>query len=132
MLPEANKELIARILEAISTGDTSVLAEHPGYRITAERLPMLRSAFPDLSATIVKQVAEGDHVATYCRMSGTHSGMFLGLAPTGKVIQYQQIAVDRIENGKVTEHNGAPDFLQVFRQLGITDFSPLSIKPAPS
>lgn len=129
---DANKAIIAHILDAISTGDASVLLDHPGYRITAERLPMLRGAFPDLSATIVKQVAEGDQVATYCRMSGTHSGTFLGLTPTGKVIQYQQIAVDRIENGKVTEHNGAPDFLQVFRQLGITDFSPLNPTPSPS
>ena len=39
----------------------------------------LREAFPDLTATVDEQVAEGDKVVSRVTMTGTHQGEFMGV-----------------------------------------------------
>src|SRR5262249_59810614 len=63
----------------------------------------MRGAFPDFRLTIEDQIAEGDKVVTRVTFSGTHSGEFRGIAPTGKQVKYSGIAIDRIVDGKVVE-----------------------------
>src|SRR5438105_608146 len=48
----------------------------------------LFAAFPDLHATIQDQVAEGDKVVTHKIFRGTHQGAFMGVAPTGRQIEF--------------------------------------------
>jgi steroid delta-isomerase-like uncharacterized protein len=67
------------------------------------RLSVIRSAFPDHHLTIEDQIAEGDRVVTRVIFHGTHHGEFNGVAPTGKVVTYSGIAIDRIADGKVVE-----------------------------
>ena len=62
------------------------------------------AAFPDLSVTIQDQVAEGDKVVTHKIFRGTHHGDFMGLAPTGRPIEFAVIDILRLEHGKVAEH----------------------------
>jgi predicted ester cyclase len=40
---------------------------------------MMQAAFPDMSWTIGRQVAEGDLVATHTWLEGTHLGPFVGI-----------------------------------------------------
>ncbi len=44
-----------------------------------DRWPMMQAAFPDMSWTIGRQVAEGDLVATHTWLEGTHLGPFVGI-----------------------------------------------------
>ena len=109
----------------------------PGYppsRLGIKALTAaLRTAFPnDLHAVNQTLVASNDGTRTFAiiRTTGTHTGSYLGVPPTGR-----QVAIDieesaRWENGKMVEHWGVADNLSLLAQLGffppgsIPDYSP--------
>jgi steroid delta-isomerase-like uncharacterized protein len=78
----------------------------------------LRAAFPDFFADIHWQVADGDRVTTYKTYYGTHLGEFLGVAPTGREIQFETVDVMRVRNGKIAEHWGVANLFSLMQQLG--------------
>ncbi len=79
----------------------------------------LRRAFPDLSATVEDQIAEGDKVVQRIRWSGTHEGEFFGVPPTGKHVTTELMEIHRMgPDGKIAEHWSSMDRLGVLQQLG--------------
>lgn len=77
------------------------------------------TAFSDTHFTVEEQVAERDQVVTRGTWSGTHSGDFQGLPPTGKKIAINAVLFDRIEDGKIVEHRSQFDMLGMMQQLGL-------------
>jgi len=65
-------------------------------------------------------VVEGDRVASRIRMRGTHSGDFMGMAPTGKTVEVSGMRMDRVENGRIAEHWAVIDLLGLMRQISPT------------
>ena len=49
------------------------------------------------------QIAEGYQVATRWEFTATHTGDFIGAAPTGKQIIWTGVQIDRFEDGKIVE-----------------------------
>src|SRR5919199_1295411 len=45
------------------------------------------SAFPDIDFAVEKQVAEGDTVVSRWTARGTHRGEFMGVAPSGRMME---------------------------------------------
>jgi len=80
----------------------------------------LRGAFPDLAYDIEDVFGVGDRVALRCTTRGTHTGEFLGHAPTGRSFAVQQIHIFRIEDGRIAEHWACRDDVGMLRQLGLT------------
>ncbi|WP_309138840.1 ester cyclase [Haloterrigena gelatinilytica] len=78
-----------------------------------------REAFPDLRYEVEEYIAEGDKAAFWGRVTGTHEGMFMGVAPTGNEIDIMGIGVIRVEDGKVAERWANFDLFGMFQQLGI-------------
>ena len=78
----------------------------------------LRQAFPDFRAEIGWQAADGDLVTTYKVYYGTHLGTFLGVAPTGRSIQFETVDAMRVRNNKITDHWGVANLLSLMIQLG--------------
>ena len=78
----------------------------------------LRAAFPDFHADIDWQAADGELVTTYKTYHGTHEGMFLGVAPTGRRIHFETVDVMRVRNGKITDHWGVANLFSLMQQLG--------------
>jgi len=78
----------------------------------------LRAAFPDFHADIHWQAADGEMVTTYKTYHGTHLGMFLGVAPTGRKIRFETVDVMRVRNGKITDHWGVANLFSLMQQLG--------------
>ncbi len=75
-------------------------------------------AFPDLAGTVVRQVAEGDLVASFARMTGTHRDEWLGVAATNQVVTFDVFSIDRLVDGPIVERNATADFLRPLIQLG--------------
>jgi steroid delta-isomerase-like uncharacterized protein len=75
------------------------------------------SAFPDIQIEIVQQLAEGDRIATYITSQGTHSGLFYGIPPTDKHISTSVIRIDRVQDGKITEHWSVSDAAGLMQQI---------------
>ena len=64
---------------------------------------------------------EGDLVANYWHMEGVHTGDFLGIPATGKVIDFRGLAIGTFKEGKLVEEWEFTDELSVFRQLGLIE-----------
>ena len=92
--------------------------EWRGYEGVKEQVTMHRRSFPDWTEEIEDIIAEGDKVVTRFRSHGTHKGEFQGIAPTGKRVTISEVAIYRIENGKIAEQWGFPDVFGLQRQLG--------------
>jgi len=63
----------------------------------------IRSAVPDARYVVDDLIADGDRVAVRWRLLGTHQGDFRGIAPTGRPIVLEGIAIYRVDDGKLME-----------------------------
>ncbi len=92
--------------------------------------PLDRESFKQFGITFYLAFANSQHsfdegivadnkVVTCGTFTATHLGEFQGLPPTGKQIQLSIMHIDRVENGKITEHWGQGDALGLMQQLGI-------------
>ncbi len=60
-------------------------------------------AFPDYHWDLQQVLVDGDWLAARLVDTGTHSGTFRGVPATGRVITVQELAVYRLENGRIAE-----------------------------
>ena len=74
-------------------------------------------ALPDLSVSIEASVANADVAAASFVYTGTHQGVYLGLAPTGRSLRFTSCDIFRIRDGKIAEHWGMGDIAGILAQL---------------
>ena len=84
-----------------------------------QRLAGFHKGMPDLVLHIEDLFAEGDRVVFRVLIRGTHTGTFMGVAPTGKELTVTAIDIARLENGKIVDHWGQMDTAGLMRQLGL-------------
>ena len=75
--------------------------------------------FPDLRVVLALQIAEGDKVATRWEFSGHHTGQFMGVAPTGELVTWTGVQIDRIEDGKIVESWVDWDKYRLLKGIGL-------------
>jgi predicted ester cyclase len=78
----------------------------------------LWEAFPDARLTVEDLVVETDRAALRYRLQGTHSGPYLGVAPTGLSFDVEGLTLLRLADGRVVEEWHSPTELAILRQLG--------------
>jgi predicted ester cyclase len=93
---------------------------------------MMYSGFPDLRWTIEEIIAEGETVAERLTGRGTHQGEFMGVPPTGSRVEFPNIAMVRIREGKIIELRGAPDMLGLMQQIGVVPTPGQSEEASPT
>jgi predicted ester cyclase len=79
---------------------------------------IFRTAFPDFRVTIEDEVLAGDRVATRGYFTGTHTGEFMGMPATGRVIRCSYSDIWRLEDGRGRENWVQMDMLGLMQQLG--------------
>jgi steroid delta-isomerase-like uncharacterized protein len=72
---------------------------------------------PDLKVAIETFVAAEDKVAASFVYTGTHQGLYFGIAPTGKALRFTSCDIFRIQAGQIAEHWGMGDIAGVLAQL---------------
>lgn len=78
-----------------------------GIEGAIEHIIGVRKTYSDLYMSIERQIAEDEWVATCYTMSGIHTGEWMGMKPTGKRIEVTGVNINKVINGKITEHGGA-------------------------
>lgn len=84
-----------------------------------EIFAVLQRAFPDLRVTVEQLIVDVGTVVSRNRVTGTHRGEYLGHAPTGRSVAYDEIFIFRFEDGRIAEMWGVADALAQLRQLGL-------------
>jgi steroid delta-isomerase-like uncharacterized protein len=72
---------------------------------------------PDLHVTIEDIVAEGERVVVRNTWRGTHTGPFMGIAPTGKGFELKGMVLWRLADGKLKERWATLDHWGLRQQL---------------
>ena len=78
----------------------------------------LTATFSDIEYALVHVLVDGELVSTHTRMRATHTGHGLGIEPTGRGFEVEQMHVLRIADGRIAEHWGVRDDAGMMRQLG--------------
>lgn len=139
IITDENKALVQRwFSDVISQGDMSSFdaicaACHPDFEMirgvadpaprgvegTKGMIASFRTAFPDLSATVEEQIAEGDKVVTVVTMSGTHQGDFMGIPATGKSFSIPGVSIWEVRGGRLISEWVNWDSMSMMQQLGV-------------
>lgn len=69
-------------------------------------LKIVEGMFSDLKLEILDMIEEKNMVASRVLYSGNHTGICMGMEPTGKRITFEALENFRIENGKIAESWG--------------------------
>lgn len=134
-IEKQNKALGEQYFVAWNEGDFEAIGEilapdyqyemlnHPYTTMNHEGMKgfamIMRSAFPDLKINIQQIIAKEDIVVIRGLLTGTHEGVYVGVPPTGKKIEFTTIVTFRVEDGKIVEEWELVDMLYFFQQLGI-------------
>ena len=131
-------KLIHELMSAISTGDLDAVSGLLGPDLVSHgalgdvhgpagfvevMIANVRNAYPDVEVTAVGLIQEGDLISWRIEGSGTQTGPFLGLPPTGKRIRIKGIHQGRIRDGKLVEHWQGPDILAMLVDMGRVPFT---------
>jgi serine phosphatase RsbU (regulator of sigma subunit)/ketosteroid isomerase-like protein len=120
MSAEQNKALVRRFFEARGKGDLDAMDEMmaPDFVCHVTRLPgqqpdregekwvtaQFAAAFSNRRVLVEEQVAEGDTVVTRYTVRAIHDRReLMGVAPTGREVAYESMAMHRISGGKIAE-----------------------------
>ncbi|AFY39210.1 protein of unknown function DUF1486 [[Leptolyngbya] sp. PCC 7376] len=79
----------------------------------------LFQGFPDLHNAIHDVIVEGNKVVYHSTLKGTNTGSFLGVPPTGKVVEIHDFTLLSLSGGKISEWWYDCNLLEVMQQLGL-------------
>jgi steroid delta-isomerase-like uncharacterized protein len=88
--------------------------DRDGYRAA---VAATLAAFTDLEVELHDQIAEAGRIATRWSVTGTHSGIFAGLAATGRRVTVSGVHIHRIAHGQIIEHWEVLDLHGLLAQL---------------
>jgi steroid delta-isomerase-like uncharacterized protein len=83
------------------------------------------NAFHDRRQTVDTLIIDGDRAAEVRSISATHTGEFLGLAPTGKPFHLTMVFLYELKDGKIVRERRIYDFAGMLMQIGILKAKPI-------
>jgi predicted ester cyclase len=134
MLVKENIAIGRKMMAAVNAQDLSALDELlvPDYinqqleiRNREDLKDILRRQFqglPDVHRELLHIIADEENVWIHVKITGTHTGEYRGIAPTGKKIVMPAVPSYRIRNGKIVEGWSVWNPLDLFKQLGVIEY----------
>ena len=131
----SNEEIVRGACQIIwSEGDVDRIAEFYAVNFTAD-YPMtdwgeglqgiehlvlgIRSGFPDYQERIDELIVAGSEVIVRLTIQATHKGPLPNLPPTGRVVEFNDVTICTVIDGKITRQRGLTDYLSLYSQLGL-------------
>lgn len=82
-----------------------------------------QAAFSDKVCIDEARIVQGQWMAAFGRQEATHSGEFMGIAPTGKRVEIRYMDFWKVVDGKIVDNWVMVDFPHVMQQLGVDPFN---------
>jgi predicted ester cyclase len=119
MNTESNKALVQQYLDALRKDKSpATLEKYMTDEDLKHHIAMYDVSLPGYWLEAEDMVAEGDKVTVRGMCHGVHTGDLMGIAPTGKEVNFPLFITYRIANGKIVEHWMLPDMLTLLQQVG--------------
>ena len=132
-------DLFDRRMQAMNEHDVETLADlyaedavvesplggtHQGRAAIASVIGAFFGALSDATLTQDDLIIDGDRIVHVVTLSGTDTGGFMGMAPTGKPALLPVVFVFRVENGLITHERRIYDFTGMLVQIGVLKARP--------
>lgn len=119
-LQQQNYEAMVNLVHPDFTFYSQIDTPHYGVEGFKEAEKKNFDAFPDFKSSVIDLIAEGDLVAVYMTIEGTHTGSpFAGIPATGKKVRVSLAQILRIADGKIVEKRAHFDRYDILMQLGV-------------
>jgi steroid delta-isomerase-like uncharacterized protein len=132
---ETTTQLVTQLLEAWNAHDVDRLAalytpDYEGEDVSEAkpqrgpegiRQSMARylRAFPDLHFTQEATLTQGDRIALFWTVRGTHRGKLMNIPPTCRPIQVRGVSLLTLEGGKIRRATAIWDVAGLLRAIGL-------------
>jgi predicted ester cyclase len=91
----------------------------PGFEGLRQVGIMMNRAFPDVVVTENDLIASGDKVVERSSATATHKGVLMGEKPTNKTINWSEIHIYRLQDGRIVEHWAEIAMMELLQQVGV-------------
>ena len=91
-----------------------------GIEAIKEYVTYMRTGFPDLNVTLDELIIKGDNMVGRWTVTGTNTGPFGELPPTGNKVKFSGVEVSHVVDGKVVEQWVYYNQAVIFTQIGFT------------
>jgi steroid delta-isomerase-like uncharacterized protein len=115
---KGNVNLLDSLLTKDYINHTPSVPTIPGPNGLKPIIVAIRKAFPDLHFDIKEVIATEEYITIRTVMTGTQKDTLFGILPTGKHIEVNQINIERLKNGRISEHWRVTNELTMMKQLG--------------
>ena len=109
--PDALAQLLARDYVQHSVGGPS------GRQGVVEHFKGILTGFPGARSSVEDVVTDGKSLVGRFSTRGTHRGVFMGIAPTGREIEIRTIDIWRLKDGLLAEHWGESNLADILAEL---------------
>lgn len=110
-------ELVDELFDADFVTETPQgTMDRDGFR---DYVAQWRAGFPDIVTEVGDIVEQGDRIAWSIRATGTHTGDFMGIPPSGNRVDFDSLNVATMRDGRGYRHKVVMDTLKLMTQLGV-------------
>jgi predicted ester cyclase len=131
-----NKQLVVDFIQELFTkGDLDAVGRYldpgfvnhdapfpgapPGPEGMRQAAALFKQATPDWHSDVEQMIAEDDIVVERFTARGTHTGVLMGVEPTGRPLVLSGINIFRVDGDRIVERWGRLDDVGLLRQLGL-------------
>lgn len=131
---EENKLIVREYIEeVVNTGNIDIIEKYIskdyveiyegkkyelGIDGAKEHVNGVRKTYSNFHINIDFQIAEDDYVATSITVTGIHNGNWMDIKPTGKLVTFTGVNINKVINGKIVEHGGAINLFGPLLEIG--------------
>jgi steroid delta-isomerase-like uncharacterized protein len=83
------------------------------------------ASFPDFTIDNPELIVDGDRVVQTVTFSGTNTGGFMGMAPTGKRFSFGAVLICAMRDGQIAHEKRIYDFTGFLLEIGVLKAKPI-------
>jgi predicted ester cyclase len=117
IINDGKLELVDQLFDPEFTSETPQgTLDRNGFK---EYVATWRGGFPDIHCEVDDLIEEGDQVAWSVRATGTHTGDFMEIPPTGRIVDFDSLNIGRFRDGRGYQHKVLMNDVKMMTQLGV-------------
>lgn len=101
-----------------------MFARAEGRTAIQQSFTALFHVFPDWQISLEEPCVTGDRAMQVCRVRATQHGDFMGIAGSGKRVEFDCVLIYDFENGRISRERRIYDFTGMLIQLGVLRSKP--------
>jgi steroid delta-isomerase-like uncharacterized protein len=121
---EHDVESLADLYAPDAVVESPLGGTHQGRAAIESVIGAFFSALSDAQVTQDELIIDGDHVVLVVTVSGTDTGGFMGMAPSGRPAQLPVVFVCQVGDGFITHERRIYDFTGMLVQIGVLKARP--------